>query len=148
MSDAPDDPPLFRLFSEIGILHQLGTARAERVLPAGLTLARFGVLNHLARLGGEWTPGELARAFQVTKQTMTSTLGRLVRDGHVSISPDARDGRAKRVALTPAGRARRQLAIDALLGEFREGDPLLSPEETDALLPLLTRLRQRLDSRR
>jgi DNA-binding MarR family transcriptional regulator len=94
---------LYELFTEIGILEQLSRAIAEKALPAGLTLAQFGLLTHFVRLGGEWSPVRLARAFQVTKQTMTSTLARLESAGLVAIRPDPADGRGKLVSITPAG---------------------------------------------
>lgn len=143
-----DDPPLFRIFNEIGIIHQLATTRAERMLPRGLTLAQFAVLNHFVRLGGERGPAELARAFQVTKQTMTSTLARLERAGLVTIRPDPGDGRAKRVAITPAGRDMRETAIAAMTRAFADAEMLLPADEQARLLPLLSVLRQRLDSSR
>lgn len=147
MPDA-DDPPLFRVMNEIGIINQLATTRAERMLPAGLTLAQFTVLNHFVRLGGERAPAELARAFQVTKQTMTSTLARLARAGLVSIRPDPADGRAKRVAITPRGREVRESAVAAMARAFADADRLLPADELARLLPLLVALRQRLDSSR
>ncbi len=94
---------LYRLFNEIGTLNQLARSCAEQALPAGLTLAQFGILDHFMRLGGEWAPLRLAGAFQVTKQTMTSTLARMEAAGLVATRPDPEDRRAKLVALTPLG---------------------------------------------
>ena len=76
---------LFLLLNEIGIISQLSGARLDRLLPHGLTLAQFGVLNHLVRLDGDWSPARLAAAFQVTKGTMTSTLQRLASKGFIEI---------------------------------------------------------------
>ena len=90
---------LFTLFNEIGIISQLSSARLARMLPHGLTVAQFSVLNHLVRLEGDWSPARLAAAFQVTKGTMTSTLQRLVAKGLISLEPDPSDGRAKHVKL-------------------------------------------------
>ena len=63
--NAPDDPLVFAFFNEIGIIEQLARNAFERVMPDGLRLPHFSVLNHFVRLGGERSPGELARAFQV-----------------------------------------------------------------------------------
>ena len=74
MSPAPKDRPDVQVFTEIGIIDQLVTNRLERVLPAGLSYAQFGVLVHFARRGGQESPAQQAKAFQVTKGAMTYTL--------------------------------------------------------------------------
>ena len=68
MAEPIKDPLAFRLFVEIGIIEQLARNQLEREMPDGLKVSQFGVLNHLDRLGGEWSPARLANAFQVTKQ--------------------------------------------------------------------------------
>nr|MBC8240058.1 MarR family transcriptional regulator [Alphaproteobacteria bacterium] len=77
MVEPTEDPLAFRFFTEIGIIEQLARNRLERVLPDGLKVSQFIVLNHLVRLGGEWNPARLAAAFQVTKGAMTNNLQRL-----------------------------------------------------------------------
>ncbi len=142
------DPLAFRVFNEINIIAQLSSTLFERVLPRGMTLAQFAVLNHFVRLGGDRSPAQLAAAFQVTKQTMTSTLGRLEREGFVAIAPDPRDGRAKRVSITPEGAAMRELCIAALDPILAELDTLIDRQDLEALLPRLERLRKTLDEQR
>ena len=88
---------MFGFFNEIGIIAQLSGNAFEKVMTGGMTLSQFSVLNHLARLGGNRTPLQIARAMQVTKGTMTNTLGHLERARHISVRPDERDGRSKRV---------------------------------------------------
>lgn len=148
MSDQPPagDPIAFEVFNEIGIIEQLARTRVERVLP--ITLAQFSVLNNFVRLGGERSPAGLADAFQVTRQTMTSTLGRLEAAGLVAIRPDPGDGRAKIVSITEAGRAMRQRCLDAQAPLLAELQVLLPEAELAALLPGLRRLRMLLDSNR
>lgn len=138
----------FALFTEIGIIAQLSRAMFERRLPDGLTLPHFTVVNHLARLGDGRTPGELARAFQTPKASMTNTLAGLERRGLVAIRPDARDARARRVMLTEAGRAFRDRAILALGPDVAALADALRPERIDLLLPELAALRQALDAAR
>ena len=75
------------MFNEIGIISQLSSNRLERVLPEGMSVAQFSVLNHLVRLGGSWAPSRLARAFQVTKGAMTNTLQRLEAQGLIRSRP-------------------------------------------------------------
>lgn len=145
---AAANPPLFRLLNEIGIIEQLARHRFERLQPDGLPLSQFSVLNHFVRLGGERNLVALARAFQVTKASMTNTVQKLAARGLVKLRPDPGDGRAKLVTITPAGRQTRQRAIarlEALLADLGQSFP---PREVEAALPFLTRLRQHLDATR
>ncbi len=112
------DPIAFRVMNEIGIIDQLGSTLFERAMPNGLTVPQFVVLNHFVRLGGDRSPLELARAFQVTKATMTSTLQRLEAKEFIKVTPDPKDGRAKRIAITAAGRKVRYQAIAAIADDL------------------------------
>jgi DNA-binding MarR family transcriptional regulator len=142
------DPLAFRVFNEIGIIEQLSRTMFERVMPGGLTLPQFIVLNHFVRLGGEHSPARLAGAFQVTKQTMTSTLQRLERGGYVAIRPDPADGRAKIVSITEEGRAMREACVAALVPVLERLSGVLDQAEMEALLPRLRQLRETLDANR
>jgi DNA-binding MarR family transcriptional regulator len=139
---------LFRWFTEVAILAQLSGRMLESVLPDGMTASQFGVLNHLARVGDGQTPLRIARAMQVTKGAMTNTLGHLERAGHVRITPDATDGRSKRVELTALGHAARAAAIAAVSPELAAIARLVPPEEVAAGLDALERMRRILDQRR
>jgi DNA-binding MarR family transcriptional regulator len=138
----------FQILNEIGIIAQLSQTIFERVMPAGMTLSQFTVLNHFARLGGTRSPAELASAFQVTRATMTSTLQRLKGKGLVAITPDPADGRGKRVALTEAGLAMRQRCIAALGPGLARLEARDDGGEGGALLEGLVRLRKHLDGSR
>ncbi len=111
------DPLAFRIFNEIGIISQLSSAVMERVLPHGLTMSQFGVLNHFVHLGGERTPAGLAEAFQVTRGAMTNTLARLDKAGFVMMRPDPKDGRGKIVTITEAGRSMCEACLSVLMNE-------------------------------
>ncbi len=141
------DPPLFALLNEIGIIEQLARNRFERAQPDGLRLPHFAVLNHLVRLGEGRGPAQMARAFQLTKAAMTNTLQRLEARGLIRVEADAEDGRAKRVYLTPAGRARRDAAVAAATADLA---PLVAELGAwpEALLPGLRQLRGLLDASR
>lgn len=147
---APDETTAlyFRLFNEIGIISQLSANRFQRVLPHGLTVSQFSLLNHMVRLGDGWTPARLAAAFQVTKGTMTNTLQKLAAKRLIRIDPDAVDGRAKRVRLLPAGRAAREAAIKALAPELAALPHELPPALVAEILPALESLRKWLDTHR
>lgn len=142
------DPKVFEFLSEIGIIDQLSTNLLERHLPRGLTMPQFAVLNLFVRLGGEHTPFELARAFQVTKGAMTNTLKKLERHGFISVKDDPADGRRKLVSITEAGRAARDSSLERLkpvIGRF--GDRF-AVDELDDALPFLRDVRRFLDENR
>lgn len=143
------DPLVFRLFNEIGIISQLATTAFERALPKGMTQAQFTILNHFIRLGHhERSPAQLASAFQVTRPTMTSTLARMERAGLVAIRPDPQDGRGKLVSVTDTGRKMRETCIAAGAVFVPVLDSLMTKAELEAVLPPLTRLRIVLDEMR
>jgi DNA-binding MarR family transcriptional regulator len=138
----------FQILNEIGIIAQLSQTIFERVMPPGMTLSQFTVLNHFARLGGTRSPAELASAFQVTRATMTSTLQRLKGKGLVAITPDPADGRGKRVALTEAGLAMRQRCIAALGPGLARLEARGAGAGASTLLDELVLLRKHLDGSR
>lgn len=151
MSNIPPEEAaklVHRFFNEVGIISQLSNAAMERVLPDGMTLAQFGVLNHFARLGGERTPARLAAAFQVTKGAMTNTLKRLEDKDYVSIKPDPADGRGKLVKLTAKGARAREKALKAVTPQLLQVADTDMLEELEAALPFLTRMRTYLDTAR
>ena len=133
------------LFAEILMTEQLARNRLSRVLPKGMQLSHFAVLNHLARMGGERTPAQLARTFHVTRGAMTNTLAKLDWAGHVHIRPDWDDARRKFVSISPAGRHARDAAVAAIgpvLAEVVDG---LGHDRVRTALPVLRDLRQRLE---
>lgn len=141
---APDDLAA-ALFAELFMADQLARARLSRVLPRGMELSHFGVLNLLARAQGERTPAELARAFHVTRGAMTNTLGKLEIAGHIHIRPDWDDARRKFVAISPAGRAARDAALHAIAPEIAAIVVRLGAERVRAALPVLRELRIELE---
>jgi len=63
------------LFGEILTVHQLIRIQLDRVLPKGMELSHFSVLNHLANTKGEKTPAQLAKSFHVTRGAMSDLIG-------------------------------------------------------------------------
>jgi DNA-binding MarR family transcriptional regulator len=139
----------FSVFNEIGIIEQLSSNRFQRLLPDGVSLAGFTVLNHFVRLGKrDEAPVNLARAFQVTKGAMTNTLARLEALGLVQIIADPNDGRAKRVSLTTKGSQVRDQAIVALAPDLEDILVQTGTETLKDMLPGLKKLRTLLDTSR
>jgi len=142
------DPVTFEFFNEIGIIGQLSQNRLEQALPGSLKLPHFTVLNHFTRLGGEQSPAELARAFQVTKGAMTNTIQRLEARGLIAVRPDPRDGRAKKVSLTDAGRAVRDDAVAAIAPIIEQLNGRFTDSQFEEALPFLREVRVYLDEAR
>lgn len=148
MTESNDVPTAFQAFTEISIIEQLSRNELERQLPDGLKMSQFGVLNHLDRLGGEWSPLRLANAFQVTKGAMTNTLQRLEKRGLISIQSDPNDGRGKLVSLTKLGRETRHVCIKSVGSMLTDLSAEISDEELAEIIPTLQKLRKFLDERR
>ena len=148
MPDKADDPALFALFNEIWIISQLSATMFERVMPYGLTLAQFSVLNHLSRRKDPQAPQKLAGAFQVSKGTMSSTLAKLEAKNLVTITPNPRDGRGKLVTLSNQGRQAREEAIAALGPDLAWLAGHTQPQHIASLTDDLSGIRKLLDARR
>lgn len=133
------------LFSELFMADQLARNRLSRVLPKGMELSHFGVLNLLARVQDERTPAQLAKAFHVTRGAMTNTLTKLEWAGHVHIRPDWDDARRKFVSISPAGRAARDAALHAISPLIGDVVSALGAERVRGVLPVLRELRTRLE---
>ena len=146
--DPTDDTSIFRLFTEIGIIEQLASIQLERSLPDGLKISQFSVLNHLVRLGDEWSPARLARAFQVTKGAMTNTVQRLEKRGLVIVTADPEDGRGKLVSITEAGHDMRLRCVESIGPLLADLLTEVSDEDISAALPVLEKVRKYLDSHR
>ena len=142
--DRPDDLGA-ALFSELFMADQLARNRISRVLPKGMKLSHFGVLNLLARVGEERTPAQLARAFHVTRGAMSNTLARLEWAGHVHIRPDWEDARRKYVSISPAGRRARDAALASIAPLIDAAVAELGAGQVRAALPVLRALRTRFE---
>ena len=133
------------LFSEILTADQLVRNRLSKVLPKGMEISHFSVLNHLARSGAERSPSQLAKSFHVTRGAMTNTLSKLEWAGYVHIRPDWDDARRKMVAISPAGRRARDDALDAISPMIAELISEMGDEKVRAAIPILRELRLKLE---
>lgn len=145
MSERTEDIAV-ALFGELFTADQLARHRVSKVLPKGMELSHFSVLNHLARVSDERTPAQLARAFHVTRGAMTNTLAKLEIAGHIHIRPDWDDARQKFVSLSPAGRAARDVAVHSVAPLIAEVVRALGADRVKAVIPVLRELRIRLES--
>ena len=145
MSKTSDDLAV-SLFSEILVVEQLARASVAKVLPKGMELSHFSVLNHLAHSGAERSPAQLAKTFNLTRGAMTNTLHKLEWAGWVHIRPDWDDARRKMVAISPSGHSARNAALAAiapLIADVVEG---VGEEKVRTALPVLREMRLKLRS--
>ena len=133
------------LFSELFMSDQLARNQLSRVLPRGMELSHFSVLNHLARSNDERSPAQLAKTFHVTRGAMTNTLAKLEWAGHIHIRPDWDDARQKFVAISPSGRSARDAAVASVSPLIAEVVTALGADKVRAVLPVLRELRVRLE---
>jgi DNA-binding MarR family transcriptional regulator len=148
MAKKINNPLMFQFFTEIGIIEQLARAHFESVLPDGLKISQFSVLNHLVRIGDHQSPMHLAKAFQVTKGAMTNTVQRLESRGLVKVVADPSDGRGKHICLTATGRAMREECIRNIEPYMNELKDSLGKKSFANALPFLQQIRQTLDIKR
>lgn len=134
------------LFGELFVADQLARNLVSKALPKGMELSHFSVLNHLAGLSEERTPAQLARAFHVTRGAMTNTLAKLEIAGHIHIRPDWDDARQKFVAISPSGRAARDMAVQAVAPLIADVVRALGAERVRSVIPVLRALRISLDT--
>ena len=129
------------LFSEVFMVDQLARTRFGKLLPKGMELSHFTVLNHLAHSNKPRTPAELAKNFNLTRGAMTNTLNKLDWAGHVHINPDWDDARRKQVVISPAGRTACETAIAAITPLLKETFEDIGTDRLSEMLPFLVVLR-------
>ena len=145
MSQEKTEDIAVALFGELFMADQLARSRVSKVLPKGMELSHFSVLNHLARINDERTPAQLAKAFHVTRGAMTNTLARLEWAGHVHIRPDWEDARQKFVAISPSGRAARDSAVAAVVPMIGDVVQAIGADRVRSMLSVLRELRVKLE---
>jgi DNA-binding MarR family transcriptional regulator len=145
MSQSSDDLAV-SLFSEILVVEQLARTSVARVLPKGMELSHFSVLNHLAHSGTERSPAQLAKTFNLTRGAMTNTLHKLEWAGWVHIRPDWDDARRKMVAISPSGQSARQAALAAMAPLISDVVTSVGEEKVRTALPVLREMRLKLRS--
>ncbi len=145
MTDQTADSLSVALFSEMFMADQLARNALSKVLPKGMELSHFSVLNLLANAGEPKSPGQLARAFHVTRGAMTNTLNKLEWAGHVHVHPDWDDARRKLVTISPAGRKARDTALASISPIIEDVVKTIGFDKVRAALPVLREVRARFD---
>lgn len=157
MSEAPD--PAMRHYGELtmrlSIASQLFTSRMETLLESrGLTVAQFGILNHLARLQGadrQARPlriSDIASAVEVNQPAVTKAVAKFEGMGLVTTEASPDDRRARLVRIAPSGIGL-LVELRSLFGpDVRAWSTLWSPEEVDRFNRDLEKLARWLDANR
>ena len=133
------------LFGEILALDQLVRARLAKVLPKGMELSHFSVLNQLSHTKTERTPAQIAKSFRVTRGAITNTLNKLELSGYIHVRPDWDDARRKMVSISPAGIVARNNALTAVTPIINELISEMGEERLKAIVPILRDLRQKFE---
>jgi DNA-binding MarR family transcriptional regulator len=119
--------------------------RRLRQIPTGdeLTLSESAALARLDR-GGPATAAELARAEQISPQSMGATLGALQQRGLIGRAPDPADGRRMILSITESGlellRNRRNRRTEELERALSAAFTTAELKQLAVAAPLLERL--------
>ena len=133
------------LFGEILALDQLVRNRLAKVLPKGMELSHFSVLNQLSHTKIERTPAQIAKSFRVTRGAITNTLNKLELSGYIHVRPDWEDARRKRISISPAGMVARNNALTAVTPIIEDLARDVGEGRLKAIVPILRELRQKLE---
>lgn len=134
-------------FSEILTVEQLLRNRLGKVLPKGMELSHFSVLNHLAYTGAERTPAQLAKTFHLSRGAITNTLSKLEAAGYIHVRPDWDDARRKMVSISPSGRSATEAAIHAITPMVSEAVRTIGEDKVRTTIPVMRELRRSLTSK-
>ncbi|HEX5726906.1 MAG TPA: MarR family transcriptional regulator [Longimicrobiaceae bacterium] len=138
MSDAEAMAVSALLLEAGAALHE----RLERTLEeaCGLSLAKLGVLRHLAGAGGGLPLSWLAERLCCARSNVTQLVDRLEAEGLVERRPNPADRRRVVAVITPEGRVRCERGLAARARAQEEALGRLGAGERAALAALLRRL--------
>lgn len=133
-----------RLIRLADVVHR---RNADVFTPLGLNGAQYGVLAGLRRSGDpfELTPTDLAKAQMMTSGGMTPVIDKLENAGLVVRRPNPEDRRGRLVALSPAGLALIDRAMEAHAAEEQACVGGLTKKERGELADLLRKLSLSID---
>lgn len=138
--------PQFRLGFLLHDVSRLRRTVVDKALkPLDLTRSQWWVLANLSRYPGEGiTQTELANQLDVGKVALGDMIDRIEANGYVCRMPDPVDRRAKRITITPAGKALLDAIRDYATEINSEMVKGVSAEEIAATENILHRMKLRL----
>lgn len=148
--DSENRDPRFQILNWIGIIDQLATTQANRLLAeSDLPFPQFVMLTHFHHRPDEGkTVTGIAAAFQQPQPGITKTVQKLVAKGFLESRPDPVDGRIKRLFLSEAGRRAYREALARFEPELNRIFEDWSASDLARLFADLDRLRVWLDTNR
>jgi DNA-binding MarR family transcriptional regulator len=131
----------------LGLLLFIPYRFMESAVLAALKAHGYDLPLHQARVFQRIDPGgsrlaDLARAAQVSKQTVGSIVDQLQAAGYVTREPDPTDRRARLVTITEKGRAMIELSVPVVREVEAAWQAHLGPARTRQLREILTSLRE------
>lgn len=144
---------LFELFKGCGDVHSALTKRAEAMLPSGLTMPQFNILddlrkNILLENAQFFTPIELAKSQNITKGAVTNLLIQLNKKKMIILEKHPNDGRSKLVFLSDEGAKAHRHSMVALSELTSEILQQFSTDELSVALPILSKFTLWLDAKK
>ncbi|ODN72018.1 MarR family winged helix-turn-helix transcriptional regulator [Methylobrevis pamukkalensis] len=115
---------------------QLGQLYDDAIGPSGLRGTQFSLLAQISRTGSPALQ-PLAAALVMDLSALGHTLKPLLRDGLVTLAPDPKDRRVRRVSLTETGVARLSEAEAMWRKAQRRFETLVGEEDAAALMRIL-----------
>lgn len=144
MSSLPPSNMTVQLLGELLLLDQLTRNRLVKHLPEGVEMSQFLVLLHLATSETEMGPARLASIFNVTRGAMSNTLGRLERNGQITVRGDTVDARRKFVTVSEDGQNTLDQVVVAMQPYFEEVIKARGRGEVTGAVEVLAALRDNL----
>ena len=139
----------WRIFNWIGIIDQLATTRATRVLnELKVPFPQFVMLNHFSHRPQEATTVTgVASALQQPQPGITKTIQKRVARKRLRADPAPGDKRSKLITITPKGLDLHARAVAAFVPQFAEVYSGWEDAEMADLLAKLDRLKVWLDTK-
>jgi DNA-binding MarR family transcriptional regulator len=146
----PRRPEEEQILVWIGVIAQLTRTRVNQLLgETNLPYPQFVLLLHFCHdPKREWTVSSLADAFQTNQPGITKTVKKLIERRYLSVRPDARDARVRRLRVTKSGIRARNQAIARMGPDLAEAFQSWKRSDISTLHRQLERLKSYLDENR
>ncbi len=131
--DARDPADYSLLLAFLQAAHTLEGRMEEAFADVGLSGARYGILDQLARAGAPLALGELADRLSCVRSNITQLVDRLEAEGLVRRVSDPADRRSVRAELTAGGRERWRAGAERFRKVRAEFEASLSERDRVAL---------------